>query len=93
VIEHFGSPVKEMQGIIRFDRHLAAIAAKPDSPLGDIHTFYDQAHFINDFKRRTGLTPRQYRQLCIRYPEVRRHPNFVPIPRETFLQFYQEGIL
>jgi AraC-like DNA-binding protein len=94
VTEHFGSSVKEMQGIIRFDRHLAAMAENPDSHLGDIHTFYDQAHFINDFKKRTGLTPKQYRQLCIKYPEIRHHPNFLPIiPKETFLQFYQEGIL
>jgi len=93
VTEHFGSPVKEMQGIIRFDRHLAAMAEHTGDRLGDIHTFYDQAHFINDFKRRTGLTPKQYRLLCMRYPEIRHHPNFLPVPKETFLQFYHEGKL
>lgn len=92
VIEHFGSPVKEMQGIIRFDRHLESIA-KSENTLSSLHSFYDQAHFINDFKKRTGLTPRQYKKLCTAYPETIHHPNFIPVKKETFLQFYRGGIL
>jgi AraC-like DNA-binding protein len=93
VLKHFGSPVKEMQGIIRFDNHLKALAHHGQENLGALHTYYDQAHFIRDFKSRTGLTPKQYRQLCEYYPDTRRHANFIPIAKETFLQFYRTGLL
>jgi AraC-like DNA-binding protein len=87
VLRHFGSPVKEMQGIIRFQQHLAAISKDPQQSLSLLHTFYDQAHFINDFKTRTGITPSQYRSLCLQYPAISHTPNFIPLPKETFLQF------
>ncbi|HEX6427907.1 MAG TPA: helix-turn-helix domain-containing protein [Niastella sp.] len=87
VLRHFGSPVKEMQGIIRFHQHLAAISKDPQQSLSSLHTFYDQAHFINDFKARTGITPSQYRSLCQQYPAISHTPNFISLPKETFLQF------
>ncbi|WP_185965470.1 DUF6597 domain-containing transcriptional factor [Flavobacterium zepuense] len=86
-IYYFGSPVKNMQGIIRFGEHLATISRDPYQSLSSIHTFYDQAHFINDFKARTGMTPSQYRMLCQHYPEIRHTPNFISLSKETFLQF------
>lgn len=86
----FGSPVKNMQGIIRFDRHLAAIAEATEASLSGLHGFYDQPHFINDFKRRTGMTPKHYQLLCRRFQNTRRHPNFIDINKETFLQFRRE---
>ncbi|SDF04924.1 helix-turn-helix domain-containing protein [Chitinophaga filiformis] len=84
---YFGSSVKTMQGIIRFDKHLAEMANDNGKSLSAIHDFYDQPHFNNDFKRRTGLTPRQYKMLCQRYPDARHTPNFIPLTKETFLQF------
>lgn len=86
-IRYFGAPVKQMQGIIRFDQHLAAISRQPDLSLSSQHTFYDQAHFINDFKARTGMLPNQYRKLCQQYPQIKYTPNFIPLTKETFLQF------
>jgi AraC-like DNA-binding protein len=86
----FGSSLKNMQGIIRFNQHLTTIAAAPEAPLSGLHGFYDQAHFINDFKRRTGMTPRHYQLLCRRFPDTRRHSNFIAISKETFLQFRME---
>lgn len=86
-IYYFGAPVKNMQGIIRFGEHLAAISRAPHQSLSSLHTFYDQAHFINDFKARTGITPSQYRMLCQHYPEIRHTPNFISLSKETFLQF------
>lgn len=86
-IHYFGAPVKNMQGIIRFGEHLAAISRDPYQSLSSLHTFYDQAHFINDFKTRTGITPSQYRMLCQHYPEIRHTPNFISMSKETFLQF------
>jgi AraC-like DNA-binding protein len=93
VLRHFGAPVKEMQGIIRFHEHLNTLAHDTEENLSALHTFYDQAHFIRDFKSRTGLTPKQYRQLCSRFPDTRRHVNFISIAKETFLQFYRTGLL
>jgi AraC-like DNA-binding protein len=84
---YFGAPVKNMQGIIRFHQHLAMIANQPDRSLSSLHAFFDQAHFINDFKTRTGLSPGQYRRLCQHYPAIRHTPNFIPLHKETFLQF------
>jgi AraC-like DNA-binding protein len=86
----FGSPLKNMQGIIRFNQHLTNIATVPEAPLSGLHGFYDQAHFINDFKRRTGMTPKYYQLLCRRFPDTRNHPNFINIDKETFLQFRRE---
>ncbi len=86
-IYYFGAPVKNMQGIIRFGEHLAAISREPHQSLSSLHTFYDQAHFINDFKKRTGMTPSQYRMLCQHYAEIRHTPNFISLSKETFLQF------
>ena len=86
-IDHFGAPVKPMQGIIRFHQHLQTIANQPEQSLSSLHTFFDQAHFINDFKTRTGISPGQYRRLCQQYPGIKYTPNFIPVPKETFLQF------
>lgn len=91
VKKYFGASVKEMQGIIRFDQHLTAIANHADKPLSQIHNFYDQAHFINDFKQRTGMTPKNYKALCLAFPSARHNPNFIPLTRETFLQFCKKN--
>lgn len=84
---YFGGSVKNIQGIIRLNRTLADIAANADKTLSSIHEYYDQSHFINDFKARTGITPLQYKRLCGNYPEIKITPNFIALPRETFLQF------
>ena len=84
---YFGGPVKNIQGILRFNHTLAAVARDSQRPLTALHEYYDQAHFINDFKARAGITPMQYRKLCRQYPAIRQTPNFLPLSRETFLQF------
>lgn len=88
---YFGGSVKNLQGILRLNNNLAAIAHEAHRPLSALHDYYDQAHFINDFKDRTGITPLQYRRLCRAYPAIKATPNFVPLPRETFLQFISTG--
>ena len=88
---YFGGPVKNIQGIIRFNNILSGIAHNSEQPLSSLHEYYDQAHFINDFKARSGITPLQYRKLCRRYPAIRQTPNFLPLSRETFLQFISGG--
>lgn len=84
---YFGDSVKNIQGILRFNNTLAAIANNSHQTLTAVHEYYDQAHFINDFKARSGITPLQYKKLCQQYPEIKYTPNFIPLPRETFLQF------
>lgn len=88
--KYFGAPIKVMQGIVRFDRHLAEISHSPTATLSRVHRFYDQAHFINDFKARTGMSPSQYRALCRAFPQIASTPNFIPIAKETFLQFLKQ---
>lgn len=86
----FGGSVKSLQGIIRFNRTLAAIAWDSSRSLSALHDYYDQSHFIADFKARAQITPLQYRRLCARFPYIRDTPNFMAMPRETFLQFLAE---
>ncbi len=94
---YFGGSVKNIQGIIRLNRTLMTIAeattgtSRPvnggNGSLSSLHEYFDQAHFIHDFKARTGITPLQYRRLCRQFPFIAKTPNFIAIPRETFLQF------
>lgn len=88
---YFGGSVKNLQGIIRFNSTLAEIANNPNKSLSALHEYYDQAHFINDFKARCGITPLQYKRLCKLYPGIKYTPNFIPMQRETFLQFISSG--
>ncbi len=84
---YFGSPVKSIQGLIRFNQTLTRIANSANSSLSSLHEYYDQSHFINDFKARTGITPLQYKRLCRQFPDIKYTPNFIPLKKETFLQF------
>jgi AraC-like DNA-binding protein len=84
---HFGGSVKNIQGIIRLNNSLSAIAHHPDQSLSSLHDYYDQPHFINDFKARTGITPLQYKKFCRQFPAIKHTPNFLAMSRETFLQF------
>jgi len=88
---YFGDAAKNIQGIIRFNNTLSAIANNRFQSLSTLHPYYDQAHFINDFKARTGITPLQYQRLCRQYPAIAHTPNFIPLEKETFLQFISAG--
>lgn len=83
---YFGSPVKSIQGVIRFNQTLSTIAQHADKSLSSLHEYYDQSHFINDFKARTGITPMQYKKLCQQFPFIKYTPNFIPVKKETFLE-------
>ncbi len=50
--------------IIRFQAALRSLMRDPDRPLADVGAaagYFDQAHFIRDFRRMTGGLPRGYR--------------------------------
>ena len=86
-LRYFGGSVREIQGILRFNHTLSMIAREDDRNLSALHSYYDQSHFIRDFKERAGITPLQYRRLCQQFPAIRYTPNFLPMEQETFLQF------
>jgi AraC-like DNA-binding protein len=59
---HVGLSPKRFLRVLRFQQVLAALREPSATPSGwaDVaaqHGFYDQAHFINDFKHFTGETP------------------------------------
>lgn len=58
-----GMPPKEFSKIIQFIGSLHYLRKNRDSSLAEAAQYcgyFDQAHFIHDFKNRTGLTPAQF---------------------------------
>jgi AraC-like DNA-binding protein len=60
-LESVGVPPKLLLRILRFQEVLGALRGQPPRPdwarLAAEHGFYDQAHFIRDFRAFTGVTP------------------------------------
>lgn len=80
--KHFISLFKEQVGItpkayariLRFQRALAEIKDEPDWTNVALEAgYYDQAHFVNDFKHFSGLSPGQY------YHMRGENQNYIPI--------------
>jgi AraC-like DNA-binding protein len=78
--QHVGVAPKSYLRIIRFNKTLSEIAAAPSDKRTIDWTalaldcgYYDQAHFIGDFKKFSGYTPEEY--LAKRSPL----PNYVPV--------------
>ncbi|CAN5557133.1 helix-turn-helix domain-containing protein [soil metagenome] len=62
--QYLGIPPKTVGRIVRFQGALQSLMADPGCPLGDIAAesgYYDQAHFIRDFRLFSGGVPRGYR--------------------------------
>jgi AraC-like DNA-binding protein len=62
--ERVGLSPKQFVRIVRFQEVLRATRAGPDSGWAAValeHGFYDQAHFINDFKTFVGRTPGEWK--------------------------------
>jgi AraC-like DNA-binding protein len=58
-----GTTPKKFASLVRLNKVIDEL--KTDKSLINIcydHDYFDQAHFINDFKRFTGLTPEEFRQ-------------------------------
>jgi AraC-like DNA-binding protein len=61
---HLGIPPKTVGRVERFQAALRSLMADPGGSLGEIAAaagFYDQAHFIRDFRLFSGGVPRGYR--------------------------------
>jgi AraC-like DNA-binding protein len=71
-----GVTPKSYLKIMRFQKAVRTIDEKPDPDWGHIALecgFYDQSHFINDFKRFSGFTPEHYATIHTHYQ------NYVPV--------------
>ena len=58
-MEHYGLTPKMALCIVRFQKCLQLLTAPPiaSADIIDTTNYYDQPHFINDFKRNMGITP------------------------------------
>lgn len=60
---HVGLTPKYFQRVARFSNVLREIEMQPNidwSQIAYTHNFYDQSHLINDFKRLSGIGPKDY---------------------------------
>ena len=74
--EQVGMTPKLFCRVRRFQRALSQIQRLRDGMWADLAAecgYYDQAHFISDFKEFCGITPSQY------FKQAPEYPNFVPI--------------
>jgi AraC-like DNA-binding protein len=71
--QRIGLSPKKYQRLLRFNKALSFLNSdqKPNySDISYLNNYYDQAHFINDFKYFTDLNPSQYIALEREYPHV-----------------------
>ena len=71
-----GATPKAFLKIMRFQKAVQTIDAAVQIDWGEIALtcgFYDQAHFINDFKHFSGFTPERYAQIHTNYQ------NYIPV--------------
>jgi AraC-like DNA-binding protein len=79
--EYVGVSPKLLSSLHRLQRILRKMSAtKPDKLTEFAYDleYFDQAHFNNDFKRFTGVTPSQYVKLVETTPSLRIIPHFIP---------------
>lgn len=79
--EYVGVSPKLLSSLYRLQHILRTIsAAKPDKLTEFAYNleYFDQAHFNNDFKRFTGITPNEYVKLVEKMPSLRAIPHFIP---------------
>lgn len=55
--KHYGLTPKSVLSILRFQKALAALTTTESNDILELVRYYDQSHFINDFKRNIGITP------------------------------------
>jgi AraC-like DNA-binding protein len=78
---HAGVSPKLMSSLFRFQRTLYSLSRALPARLTDLayqEEYFDQAHFINDFKAFTGMSPRKYVSLMDEMPSMKVFPHFLP---------------
>ena len=71
-----GVTPKSYLKIMRFQKAIRTIDTATETDWGRISQdcgFYDQAHFINDFKQFSGFTPAKYAEIQLNYQ------NYIPV--------------
>lgn len=74
--KHVGVTPKSYLKIMRFQKAVRTIDAATEIGWGEIALecgFYDQSHFIHDFKHFSGFTPEEYSQIHTNYQ------NYIPV--------------
>jgi AraC-like DNA-binding protein len=72
-LEKVGISPKSYASVIRFQPFYKAYTQRPDKRLADAefyNYFYDQSHFIKDFKRYTGLAPTKFMKFENEYGRI-----------------------
>jgi len=71
--ERLGISPKTLCAVTRFQSVFQVLSNNPDALLRDrqyYHIYYDQSHFIREFKRFTGFSPRKFEQQVTDYPKI-----------------------
>ncbi len=72
--KYAGTNAKGFQKIFRINDSMESIRDNPNREnlieIAFENNYYDQAHFIHDFKEMTGMTPKEYR--LIQHPTTNR---------------------
>jgi len=61
--KHYGLTPQMVLSIIRFQHCLTELMYEGLGKVDLLNSYYDQSHFINDFKKNIGLTPAQFMNL------------------------------
>jgi len=78
---HAGASPKLLSSLFRLKRTLYTLACFTPEKLTHLayqEEYFDQAHFINDFKSFTGLKPTAYLALLKDIPSMKIVPHFLP---------------
>lgn len=79
--EFAGVSPKTLSSLYRLQATLKTISGTPTEKLSNVAyqlEYFDQAHFINDFKKFTDLTPNEYAHLAARVESLKLVPHFIP---------------
>ncbi|HZX30127.1 MAG TPA: helix-turn-helix domain-containing protein [Rhodocyclaceae bacterium] len=79
-----GQSPGELKGLIRFQRTVRGLMLAPTANTADealAWGYFDQAHFIHDFRRRAGLPPQQF----LRFARGKTHFYNTPLSKDGIL--------
>lgn len=79
--EYAGVSPKTISSLYRLQTTLKTISTSSSEKLTDVAyqaAYFDQAHFINDFKKFTNLKPTEYAKLVSTRQTLQKVPHFIP---------------